>query len=106
MTSTPERIRTLFMKGKIDEDENNVYTLKIARKPTFINVVEIKALIGGGATECASIVTVCIGKEPHLCAESNYNKYKCNFEIQRIGLVYNIAKEMQMKGWQHLHGHK
>ena len=36
----------------------------IARNPTFIRVVEMKALIGGGETVCASTVTVCIGKSP------------------------------------------
>jgi len=59
-------ISTLFIKGKMGDEENNMYTLKIARKPTFISVVEIRALMGGGATECASIVTVCIGNRPIL----------------------------------------
>jgi hypothetical protein len=35
----------------MEDEENKEYTLKMARKPTFIKVVEISALIGGGATE-------------------------------------------------------
>ena len=51
----------------------------MAKKPTFINVVDIRALTGGGATECASMVTVCIGKSPILVLKPTKTKIKAIF---------------------------
>src|SRR5659263_763007 len=65
----------------------------MARNPTFIKVVEIKALIGGGATECASMVTVCIGKRPIFVLNPVSTNTKAIFRYSGLALLITWAKE-------------
>ena len=66
-----------------------------ARKPTFIRVVEIRALTGGGATECASIVTVCMGNKPIFVL--NPIRTNKNAIFRYIGLAWLIKTERDEK---------
>ena len=55
------------------------YILKIPKNPTFINEVEIKALMGVGAAVWASTQTVCNGKIPNFALNPVNRRTKAIF---------------------------